>query len=206
MESNGPEVKVRGPAAHIYERYMQLARDAASSGDRVLGENYLQHADHYFRLVRSMQPATPLQPVGDRFGQQDGDFDGDEEGGGEGEALESEAASGDGEEQPEGEFSQQQGGQQGGDRSGEGGDFRRRRGRRSRFRPGGESEGGETRTEGGERPERTERPERAERPERTERPDRPERFERRERRERDTAGETQEGFSDSPRPAFLRSD
>ena len=56
MESSGPEVKVRGPASVIYERYLQLSRDAASSGDRVLSENYAQHADHYFRLVRSMQP------------------------------------------------------------------------------------------------------------------------------------------------------
>ena len=61
MESNGPDIKVRGPASHIYERYLQLARDAASSGDRVLSENYSQHADHYFRLVRSMQPAQPPQ-------------------------------------------------------------------------------------------------------------------------------------------------
>ena len=59
MESNGPDIKVRGPAAHIFERYLQLARDAASSGNRVLSENYLQHADHYFRLVRQMQPAMP---------------------------------------------------------------------------------------------------------------------------------------------------
>src|SRR5690606_11133636 len=64
LESNGPEVKVRGPASHIYERYLQLARDAASSGDRVLIENYLQHADHYFRMVRAMPPAAPVQPQG----------------------------------------------------------------------------------------------------------------------------------------------
>jgi len=54
MESSGPEIKVRGPASHIYERYLQLSRDAAGAGDRVLSENYAQHADHYFRLVRSM--------------------------------------------------------------------------------------------------------------------------------------------------------
>ena len=68
LESNGPDTKVRGPASHVFERYLQLARDAASSGDRVLSENYLQHADHYFRLVRSMQPSAPPQQVsGDRF-------------------------------------------------------------------------------------------------------------------------------------------
>src|SRR5262245_62290571 len=82
MESNGPETKVRGPVSHSYERYLQLARDAASSGDRVLSENYLQYADHYFRLVRSMQPAQP-PPQPERF---DGDMEGDEEGGGDNEA------------------------------------------------------------------------------------------------------------------------
>jgi hypothetical protein len=57
FESNGPDnVKVRGAAQGIFERYQQLARDAASAGDRVLAENYLQHAEHYFRTVRAMQP------------------------------------------------------------------------------------------------------------------------------------------------------
>lgn len=57
FDSNGPEgVKVRGNAQHVFEKYQQLARDATSSGDRVLAENYLQHAEHYFRLLRAMQP------------------------------------------------------------------------------------------------------------------------------------------------------
>jgi|UniRef100_UPI00403F99C7 hypothetical protein len=56
-ESNGPDVKVRGNAAHIAEKYMQLARDAQSSGDSVMAENYLQHAEHYFRIVSSAQQA-----------------------------------------------------------------------------------------------------------------------------------------------------
>jgi hypothetical protein len=60
-ESNGPEgSKVRGNAQTIYEKYQQLARDANSSGDRVLAENYLQHAEHYFRLIRQMQPQRPV--------------------------------------------------------------------------------------------------------------------------------------------------
>lgn len=60
-ESNGPDgAKVRGNAQTIYEKYQQLARDANSSGDRVLAENYLQHAEHYFRLIRQMQPQRPV--------------------------------------------------------------------------------------------------------------------------------------------------
>jgi hypothetical protein len=50
-DSNGPEVKVRGTAMNIYEKYQQLARDASSSGDRIGAENYLQHAEHYYRLM-----------------------------------------------------------------------------------------------------------------------------------------------------------
>lgn len=50
-ESNGPDVKIRGNAAHIAEKYTTLARDALSSGDRVVAENYLQHAEHYNRIV-----------------------------------------------------------------------------------------------------------------------------------------------------------
>jgi hypothetical protein len=51
FESNGPEVKVRGTPAHIAEKYLSLARDAQSSGDPVLAENYLQHAEHYNRII-----------------------------------------------------------------------------------------------------------------------------------------------------------
>jgi hypothetical protein len=50
-DSSGPEVKIRGSASHVYEKYLQLARDANSSGDRVTAENYLQHAEHYYRIV-----------------------------------------------------------------------------------------------------------------------------------------------------------
>ena len=54
-ESNGPDVKVRGTAIHIAEKYMSLARDAQSSGDIVAAENYLQHAEHYNRIVMAAQ-------------------------------------------------------------------------------------------------------------------------------------------------------
>jgi Domain of unknown function (DUF4167) len=54
-ESNGPDVKIRGNANHIAEKYLQLARDAQSSGDPISAENYLQHAEHYFRLIAAAQ-------------------------------------------------------------------------------------------------------------------------------------------------------
>lgn len=55
FDSSGPEIKYRGSAAHVYEKYLQLARDANSSGDRVMAENYLQHAEHYYRLMSAAQ-------------------------------------------------------------------------------------------------------------------------------------------------------
>ncbi len=185
MESSGPEVKVRGPASHIHERYLQLARDATAAGDRVLGENYLQHADHYFRVLRAMQPATPPpQPQAERFS---GDQEFGDEGGPENEdgGDTAQAASSD-DEQPEGQAPQ---GQQERDA-----DFRRGRGRRSRFRPGGESAD----AGGGERPEQ-----RAEQPEQRQ-DQRRERQPREERTPREPEGP--EGFSNGPKPAFLRND
>ncbi len=60
FDSNGPDVKIRGTATNIFERYCQLARDANSSGDRVAAENYLQHAEHYYRIMLA-QGVTPMQ-------------------------------------------------------------------------------------------------------------------------------------------------
>src|SRR5438067_1141605 len=54
-ESNGPDVKIRGTASHIADKYVQLARDAQTSGDPVSAENYLQHAEHYFRMIAAAQ-------------------------------------------------------------------------------------------------------------------------------------------------------
>ena len=54
-ESNGPEVKIRGTAHHIAEKYLQLARDAQGSGDPVTAENHFQHAEHYLRLIAAAQ-------------------------------------------------------------------------------------------------------------------------------------------------------
>src|SRR5580704_9093880 len=55
-DSRGPEVRVRGTALHVAERYLQLARDANTASNPVAAENYLQHAEHYFRLMADVQP------------------------------------------------------------------------------------------------------------------------------------------------------
>ena len=87
-ESNGPDVKIRGTASHIAEKYLQLARDAQSSGDPVAAENYYQHAEHYFRLIaaaqeqfRQSQPYYQQQSGGEQRGglPDDGYDDGDGE-------------------------------------------------------------------------------------------------------------------------------
>jgi Domain of unknown function (DUF4167) len=81
FESNGPDVKIRGNPSHVAEKYMTLARDALSSGDPVLAENYLQHAEHYNRIIlawREQQGETGsnngtarLRAPGDDFGDED---------------------------------------------------------------------------------------------------------------------------------------
>ncbi|ADM10242.1 hypothetical protein PB2503_10974 [Parvularcula bermudensis HTCC2503] len=58
FDSTGPEVKIRGTATQIYDKYQALARDAASSGDRIRAESLLQHAEHYFRMMKAMQTAS----------------------------------------------------------------------------------------------------------------------------------------------------
>jgi len=79
FESNGPEVKIRGNPSQIYDKYLQLARDASTSGDRVRAENLFQHAEHYYRIVQANMPKR--DPNQDDFVEgQDGDF---EEGTGE---------------------------------------------------------------------------------------------------------------------------
>lgn len=76
FDSNGPSVKIRGNAYQVFERYIALAREAASAGDRIAAENFYQHAEHYFRIMnaegngqggqmvpRPMTPAdTEMQP------------------------------------------------------------------------------------------------------------------------------------------------
>ncbi len=63
-ESNGPDVKIRGTAQHVAEKYLQLARDAQSSGDPVMAESYLQHAEHYFRIIAAAQAAQQQPQLG----------------------------------------------------------------------------------------------------------------------------------------------
>jgi Domain of unknown function (DUF4167) len=92
-ESNGPDLKVRGSAQTVFEKYQQLGRDAMSNGDRVLGENYMQHAEHYYRMLRAMQPnfvpRTELMIAGYEDDYEDGEggnapVDGEAGEGGEG--------------------------------------------------------------------------------------------------------------------------
>lgn len=58
FDSNGPDVRVRGNAWQVCEKYQALARDATSAGDKVAAENYLQHAEHYMRIVKAIEEAT----------------------------------------------------------------------------------------------------------------------------------------------------
>ena len=51
LDSHGPNIRIRGNAVQIFEKYQQLARDATSMGERVVAENLLQHAEHYYRLM-----------------------------------------------------------------------------------------------------------------------------------------------------------
>jgi hypothetical protein len=146
FESNGPDVKVRGNASHIAEKYLQLARDAQSSGDSVMAENYLQHAEHYFRIVSSAQQAQN----GQRPEGQDDDFDDDMPDMNSRFASpqpqqppQQQYAQAEGEEQGEGEQPRQQQGEQRQPREGQDGERqprgdRRDRPRRERFRPEGE--------------------------------------------------------------------
>ena len=84
FESNGPDVKIRGTPSHIAEKYVQLARDAHTSGDPVSAENYYQHAEHYFRLIAAAQEqfrqnnphlARPDNDTRDESFDDDGDED-----------------------------------------------------------------------------------------------------------------------------------
>lgn len=55
FDSNGPDIRVRGNAHQVMEKYLAMARDAASQGDRVAAENFYQHAEHYFRVINAQQ-------------------------------------------------------------------------------------------------------------------------------------------------------
>jgi len=220
LDSNGPDVKLRGTAQTIAEKYMQLARDAASSGDRVMAESYYQHADHYYRLWLAAQPAgQPIQfsrrldeDVEDLEAPAEGDDEAAEQQGGEpteaGEvAAQSEAGAAEGDapvadDQGQGQrnFRQRDNRDQGNRDQQGGGRFRNRWPRRGDRNA---QDSRDTNAAGpeasGEEGERIERPERQERPERSERTDRPPRRERTEQ-----AAGTEEPRGDWEAPSFLK--
>ena len=83
FDSNGPNVKIRGNAYQVYERYQALAREAQTSGDRVAAENLYQHAEHYFRIMSAMgdnqgQGGQPRPPMPGEFDPGAGDGEGRE--------------------------------------------------------------------------------------------------------------------------------
>lgn len=92
FNSTGPDVKIRGTAAHVYEKYLQLARDAGSAGDRVMQENYLQHAEHYYRILMAQgaqlgaQQQQQPQFAGQQ-GQPNGNANGNANGNGDGRPM-----------------------------------------------------------------------------------------------------------------------
>ena len=104
FDSNGPDIRVRGTAQQLFEKYLQLGRDATSGGDRVMAEGYFQHAEHYFRILNAMNQAAQQnqQPQNGQY-QQRRPYQGGEDGqqpGGETEESEQPRAAGLGD-QPE---------------------------------------------------------------------------------------------------------
>ena len=69
FDSNGPDLRIRGTSQQLFEKYLQLGRDATSGGDRVMAESYFQHAEHYFRILNAMNQAAQQ---GQQNGQQQG--------------------------------------------------------------------------------------------------------------------------------------
>src|ERR1700729_1087801 len=64
FDSNGPDLRIRGTSQQLFEKYLQLGRDATSGGDRVMAESYFQHAEHYFRILNAMNQAAAQQGQG----------------------------------------------------------------------------------------------------------------------------------------------
>ena len=70
FDSSGPEGRIRGNAHQVYEKYIGLARDALSMGDRIAAETYYQYAEHYYRIVNVR---SDHKPNGDgQSGRRDG--------------------------------------------------------------------------------------------------------------------------------------
>ena len=76
FDSNGPDVRIRGTAWQVHEKYLALAKDAASAGDVVMAESYSQHAEHYQRIINSfgeqMGNWAPHNAQNDDAGDTDG--------------------------------------------------------------------------------------------------------------------------------------
>jgi hypothetical protein len=62
FDSSGPNVKIRGNAYQVFERYIAMAREATTSGDRIAAENFYQHAEHYFRIMNQDGQGNPMAP------------------------------------------------------------------------------------------------------------------------------------------------
>jgi hypothetical protein len=94
FDSNGPDLRIRGTAQQLFEKYLQLGRDATSGGDRVMAEGYFQHAEHYFRILNAMnQAAQQSQPQNGQ--QQRRPYNGEDGQGG----INGESSEGEGEEE-----------------------------------------------------------------------------------------------------------
>ncbi|MBV9748227.1 MAG: DUF4167 domain-containing protein [Acetobacteraceae bacterium] len=72
FDSQGPDLRLRGTAQQLFERYLQLGRDATSGGDRVMAESYFQYAEHYFRILGAMQAAQQSQQSSQGYGPPNG--------------------------------------------------------------------------------------------------------------------------------------
>ncbi len=59
FDSGGGEMRIRGNAWQVHERYLNMARDAAAAGDRIAAENFFQHADHYYRMINANGDGRP---------------------------------------------------------------------------------------------------------------------------------------------------
>lgn len=97
FDSNGPDLRIRGTSQQLFEKYLQLGRDAMSSADRVMAESYFQHAEHYFRILNAMNQAAQLQGQTNGAGPQRRPHF--EREGGESPAVEPQSAEGDDEDE-----------------------------------------------------------------------------------------------------------
>lgn len=138
FDSNGPSIRIRGNAHQVYEKYIQLARDANAAGDRITAENMYQHAEHYYRIMNvddgnaQNRGNGPDQRQHSRHGQhsRDGEFEGDGE--------DEQAAGGNGSDGPNGSDAQKSANRGNGARENDSdsdGDRRERQPRRPRRNP-----------------------------------------------------------------------